>query len=323
MRATFILLCLLAATATKSFGQAGYAPTYPFEVGILAGTSVFLGDLGGGNGIGTPFVKDTDFKALRPNIGVFARYNLGAHFAVRGDISYLGLRGDDAWAGKKSFNAENATQGDGNDAWFRYYRNLNFRSRVIEALVVGEVIAYNFELGGGYQGYSVLSPYAMVGVGVFNFRPQALYDGQWVDLRPLATEGQGLIDGRAPYNTTQMCIPLGVGVRWSYNDVWTIGMEINHRLTFTDYIDDVSTSYVNPQIFTDNFDPAKAQMATALAQRSVEIDPGAINGHVSAIGEQRGDPKDNDSYYTITIRASYFLPPGALGGGKRYGCPVW
>ena len=325
MRATFILVCLIMALKpTAVSAQAGFAPTYPFEVGILAGTSVFLGDLGGGKGIGRAFLRDTDFKAIRPNLGIFARYNLGAHFSVRADVSYIGLRGDDAWAGKGTgFSAENPNQGDGDDAWFRFYRNLNFRSRVFEAILVGEVIAYNFELGGGYQGYSVLSPYALVGVGVFNFKPQALYNGEWVDLRPLSTEGQGFVDGRAPYNTTAMCVPIGFGVKWSYNDVWTIGLEVNHRLTFTDYVDDVSTSYVDPQIFYDNFDPAKAAIADALSQRSREIDPGAINGHVSAIGEQRGDPKDNDSYYTITLRASYFLPPGALSGGKRYGCPVW
>ena len=322
MRATFLLLCLLATTAVKSWGQAGYAPAYPFEVGIIAGTSVFMGDLGGNKGKGKSFLKDADLRSLRPNLGLFGRYNLGAHFALRADLSFMMLAGDDAWA-NNGFNADNSNRGGGDDAFFRYYRNLSFRSRVFEALVVGEIIAYNFELGGGYQGYSVLSPYAVVGIGVFNFKPQAYYDGQWVDLQPLSTEGQGLISGRAKYKTTELCLPLGAGIRWSYNDVWSIGIEFTHRLTFTDYIDDVSTNYVNPQVFYDNFEPGKAALATALAQRSNEIDPSGVNRVISAPGEQRGDPKDNDSYFTTTIRVSYFLPPGAFGGGRSYGCPVW
>jgi hypothetical protein len=320
MRTKLLLLsCLLGSSL--SWAQPGYKPMYPLEIGIAAGTSTFLGDLGGAAGIGRPFLRDTDFKALRPTFGAFLRYNLGANFSARVELSYLGLRGDDAWAGK-GFDAADPTQG-GDDAFFRYYRNLSFRSRVYEAIVVGEIIPYNFELGGGYQGYSVLSPYALVGFGVFNFRPQAQHDGQWVDLKPLSTEGQGLVTGRAPYKLTQMCVPVGFGVKWSYNDVWAIGLEVNHRITFTDYIDDVSTNYIDPQIFADKFPSDKAALATIMAQRSNEIDPGGVNQHISAKGEQRGDPKDNDSYYTITLRASYFLPPGSFGGGKRFGCPVW
>lgn len=324
MRNTFILFWCLLFGASYTWAQPGYAPQYPFEIGISAGTSMFLGDLGGQSGVGRPFLRDTDLKGIRPAFGIFARYNMGAHFSLRGDLSYLSLRGDDAWASKgSSFSATDPTQGGGDDAWFRYYRNLSFRSRVFEATVSAEIIPYNFELGGGYQGYSVLSPYALLGVGVFNFRPQALYNGTWTDLQPLSTEGQGLVSGRAPYSLTQLCVPVGFGVKWSYNDVWTLGLEVSHRMTFTDYIDDVSTYYVNPQVFYDNMSPDKAAMAAALASRSIEIDPGQVNSYVSAPNEQRGDAKDNDSYYTITIRASYFLPPGALGGGKRYGCPVW
>ncbi len=324
MRQTFMLFCCLIASSW-AWAQSGYKPAVPFEAGLFAGTSAFLGDLGGQTGIGRPFLRDTDLKALRGTGGIFLRYNMAANFALRADLSYMGLRGDDKWAGKGSanFNPTDHSQADTDDAWFRSYRNLSFRSRVYELMVVGEIIPYNFELGGGYQGYSVLSPYALIGLGVFNFRPQALYNGTWTNLQPLSTEGQGFIAGRVPYKLTQMCVPVGFGVKWSYNDVWTLGLEVNHRITFTDYIDDVSTNYVDPSIFETRFSADKAEMAAAMASRSIEIDPAQVNGFVSAPNEQRGDPKDNDSYYTITIRASYFLPEGTFGGGKRYGCPVW
>jgi hypothetical protein len=102
-----------------------------------------------------------------------------------------------------------------------------------------------------------------------------------------------------------------------------MALEVNHRLTFTDYIDDVSTDYVDPQVFIDNMPIDQANMAIRMARRSVEVDPGFINGEVSAPGEQRGDPKDNDSFYTINIRFSYLIDPASFGGGRRYGCPVW
>lgn len=292
---------------------------YPLEIGLQVGTSHFLGDLGGQMGIGRPFLRDTDMKLLRPTFGVFGRYNFGGHFAARIDATFLQVAGDDKLAGK-GFVPE-IKGGDG--AWFRFYRNLSFRSRIFEATLSGEIVPYNFELGGGYQGYSILSPYACIGIGIFNFRPQAQYEGRWVDLQPLHTEGQGMVTGRTPYALTQVNVPIGFGLKWIYNDTWSLGLEVNHRITFTDYIDDVSTDYVDPQLFFDNFDLETATMATALARRSVEIDPGGANWKTTKPGEQRGDPKDNDSYYTITLRFSYFLDPGSMGGGRRYGCPVW
>jgi len=327
MQRTLILLCWLLGLGT-AYSQAGYQPMYPLEIGVQVGTSHFLGDLGGQRGIGRPFLRDTDFGTLRPNFGVFARYNMGANFSARLDVNYLQLSGDDALAGSSDFSLENRgtdPSGAGIDgAWFRWYRNLHFRTRVFEASIGAEIIPYNFELGGGYYGYSVLSPYGFVGIGVFNFKPQARDENQvWRDLQPLRTEGQGFVEGRVPYALTQMNIPLGVGIKWTYNDTWALGLEVNHRLTFTDYIDDVSTDYVDPTIFEDNFDAETAAIATFMARRSTELDPGETYGYITAPNEQRGDPKDNDSYYSITLRFSYYLDPRGGGGAGRYGCPVW
>ena len=322
MRKTLTLCCLLMLGTTITFSQNGYKPTFPLEIGLQLGTSQFLGDLGGAPGIGKGFIIDTDINSVRPTVGAFARYNIGGHFAARLDLSYLQLHGDDKHAGLGAFDATNKST---DDAWFRYYRNLNFRTHVFEATVAAEVIPYNFELGGGYSGYSVLSPYVFIGVGLFAFNPQTLHNGTWIDLQPLSTEGQGLVEGRAPYELVQMCIPMGFGLNWNYNDTWALGLEISHRMTFTDYIDDVSTDYVaDDNIFSQNFDSQTAGLAQALARRSQEQDPTGIYSYVTAPGEQRGDPKDNDAYYTVTIRFSYFIDVENFGAGsRRYGCPVW
>ena len=324
MQKTFILWCLAMLGATAGFAQNGYRPTYPLEIGVQIGTSQFLGDLGGQIGVGKGFIIDTDIQSVRPTFGVFGRYNIGGHFAARLDINYIQLHGDDKLAGNGGFSGTTPRADVLDDAWYRYYRNLNFRSHVFDASIAAEIIPYNFELGGGYQNYSVLSPYGFIGVGIFAFNPEGLYNGTWVELKPLRTEGQGLVDGRAEYDLVQLNIPMGFGLKWTYNDTWSVALEINHRMTFTDYIDDVSTDYVpDESIFDQNMDPSTANLAKALARRSVELDPTGINGFVTGPGEQRGDPKDNDHYYTVSIRFSYFLDTDNFGGGKRYGCPVW
>jgi hypothetical protein len=322
MQRTFILWCLVMLGATASFSQNGYRPTYALEIGIQAGTSQFLGDLGGQPGIGKGFIIDTDIESVRPTFGIFGRYNIGGHFAARLDLSYLQFHGNDQSAGLGF--AATSSRDNVDDAWFRYYRNLNFRTHVFEASVAAEIIPYNFEVSGGQRNFSIISPYVFIGVGIFAFNPEALYNGTWVELKPLSTEGQGIVDGRAPYDLVQLNIPMGFGVKWSYNDTWSAALEINHRMTFTDYIDDVSGDYVTDEsIFDQNLDPTTASLAKALARRSGEIDPGGINSIVTAPGEQRGDPKDNDAYYTVTIRFSFYIDTDNLGGSKRYGCPVW
>ena len=335
MRKTFILWCLLLLGTSVVVGQNDYRPQYPLEIGIQAGTSHYLGDLGGvgrpgytpnssefQRGIGQGFVIDTDIEATRPTLGLFARWNFNGNFSARLDLSYLQLSGDDKYAGKDEFSGTQSRT-DVNAAWFRYYRNLNFRTHMFDANIALEVTPYNFQLGSG-RGSSVLAPYGFLGVGLFAFNPEGFYNGNWVELKPLSTEGQGLVPGRAPYDLVQMNIPMGIGVKWIYDDTWSLGLEVNYRLTFTDYLDDVSIDYVEDEsIFDTNFDPTRAQIAKDLARRSVELDPTGINGIVTAPGEQRGDPKDNDAYYTVTIRFSYYIDTYSLGGGRKYGCPVW
>lgn len=308
----------------SSIAQNGYRPTYPLEIGLQIGTSQFLGDLGGQPGIGKGFIVDTDFGSVRPTFGVFGKYNFGGHFAIRADINYIQLHGDDKFAdntGGFSGSVDRSQVFD--DAWYRYYRNLNFKSDVFDMNITAEITPYNFELGGGYRNYSVVSPYGFIGVGFFAFEPKGLYNGAWIELKPLRTEGQGLVDGRAEYELVQLNIPMGFGVKWMYNDAWSMALEINHRMTFTDYIDDVSTDYVLDDNIFSQLGPQEAIIARAMSRRSGEIDPGNVNSVVTAPGEQRGDPKDNDSYYTVTIKFSFFLDTDNMGGSRRYGCPVW
>lgn len=345
MQKSFIVGCLAFLGATTTFAQNTPPSDLPLEIGIQAGTSHFLGDLGGvggpritrniytgvstsQRGIGQGFIIDTDIETTRFTFGIFGRYRLdeGAHFAARLDLNYLQVAGDDRYAGLAADNFSPTQSRDAitSAAWFRYYRNLNFRSDVFDANVSLEFTPYNFALGG--NDYSILSPYGFIGIGLFAFNPQGYYEDEavWVDLKPLRTEGQGIVSGRAPYDLVQMNIPMGFGAKWTYNQTWSIGLEVNYRLTFTDYIDDVSTDYVfDESVFADNMDPGTAALALAMARGSDELDPAGVNAVVTAPGEQRGNPKDNDAYYTVTLRVSYYLDTRGGGNSSRYGCPVW
>ncbi|BDS11719.1 DUF6089 family protein [Aureispira anguillae] len=317
MRLKFLTWLLLLLSSTISYSQdyvyeerqkkrMQYIPRYPIEVGLHLGTTQFLGDLGGTSSAGQGFIADTDFLSIRSSFGLFSRYNMGGHFSFRLEMSYINLAGNDKFAGKDF----SSTKFGSEDGWFRYYRNLHVHTHVFELSNSCQFIPYNFKLTGSRYTNSkqnVLSPYFVLGAGFIVFSPQAKYDGKWVDLKPLSTEGQGIIAGKDPYSSVQFIIPTGFGIQWEHNHDWLLSIEISHRFTFTDYLDDVSTDYVHPSIFADHFSPEKAALATALARRSQEQDPQDIYGYITAPGAQRGDPKNNDAYYTIAVRFAIYL----------------
>ena len=288
--------------------KATSVPRYPLEIGFHIGTTMFLGDLGGTTGIGKGFILDTNTEGIRPSAGFFGRYSMGGHVSFRLEMAYLNLSGDDRRIGRNNFKGSQFTDQDG---WFRFYRNMHFQSHVFELTNSIEIIPYSFESFSRKKSFGakkhIVSPYGILGLGFMVFNPQAEYDGQWVDLQPLSTEGQGIIDGTFRYQLVQLIIPMGLGIRWEYNYRWILSLEINHRLTFTDYLDDVSKDYVDPAIYTDAFDINRATLATVLSRRSQEIDPNNNYGYLTEPGRQRGNPNNNDSYYTITMRLAFFL----------------
>lgn len=316
MQKLLFLLCTFSLLHHETAAQRDYYALQAFEIGVQAGTSHFLGDLGGGRGIGRPFIRDTDFSAIRPALGLFGRYNVGANFSARLDFNYVMLSGDDKFTGDGTPPELFATE------WYRYYRNLSFRSRVFEMSLSSEVVPYNFVLG---RDNHVIAPYLSFGLGIMNFNPQAEYEGEWVDLQPLGTEGQNNPSlNRRPYRLTEAILPLGFGAKWTYMDTWTLSLEVTHRVTFTDYIDDVSTTYVSADELRAGLPADAGNLAVELANRTDEVTdyPGRYP-FVAAPNAQRGDPKDNDSYYTITLRFGYVIEAGALGGGGRTSCPAW
>src|SRR5204863_7010817 len=128
----------------------------------------------------------------------------------------------------------------------------------------------------------------------------------WVRLQPLHTEGQGFPEysDRKPYALTQLEMPMGIGAKFYMTESMYIGIEVLHRKLFTDYVDDVSTRYIDPNLFDAHLSPNDAALAKQLEYRGNY--PGITNAS-QMVGEIRGDPKQNDAYFSTIIRMGWRL----------------
>jgi hypothetical protein len=303
------MLVLSAAAAmpvsAQYFRQSSYWKTHRQEVEFALGISNFLGELGGRNQIGSPFVWDLELSQTRPAASVAFRYFLARKQALRLRMSYGVLAGND-----------NLTTEP-----YRMTRNLNFKSDVVELSLVYEIHLYKEELGHVYDLRGVkgtkssrVGLYFFGGIGGFYFDPRAQFNNQWVRLKPLGTEGQGLPGGVDEYSNFQICIPMGVGIRRAFSKRWSGGIEMQYTKTFTDYIDDVSTNYFDKELIR----AAYGDVAAYLSDPSLESGPLVENGIFSTeTGMQRGDEKDLDAYIFLKLTADWKLYK-YKSGSKKY-----
>ena len=266
MKRYFLLLFLTAPFFLWSQG---------FEAGILAGVSSYQGDL-------SPSNLKTSMGKLHAAFGAFGRYNINNYFSAKLGLTYGTMSADDAKEGRN--------------------RNLSFRSNFLEFAVTGE---WNIL---GYQPYGlerVFTPYLYVGVGFVHFNPRAQYEGEWVELRPLGTEGQNMQGFNAKYSLVEFVIPFGGGLKYAINDQWNVGIELGLRKTYTDYLDDVSGQYVDNELLI----AGNGELAAALANRSGKSIPG---------GTDRGNDQIYDWYLVSGISISYnFLDNGLVGSRSK------
>lgn len=194
-------------------------------------------------------------------------------------------------------------------------RNLHFQSDIYELQATARWYPLGYSSEDGQ-----FHPYAFVGLSLFHFNPQANFEGEWYDLQPLGTEGQGTSEfpGRTPYMLTQFAIPAGAGFKFSLGNWVNVGIECMIQLAFTDYIDDVSLSYVNPAILINE----NGLLSYQLSNRTGEyLQSEALN---LGSGSKRGNTSVSDyyGYFGATVGVvlpEYFLPSRA---DKRYkiGC---
>ena len=255
------------------------------ELVFGAGSTNFLGDLGGANTIGSHSIKDINFKSSRFIFYGGYDYRLSERWSVGGTLAFGQLYGSDAFTKEEH----------------RHSRDLHFRSPIIELspLVHYYILTerYTKTTRVGQRGSGVTRPgiYMYTGVSGLWFNPKAKYtDGKWYALQPLGTEGQGWgVDTREKYKRITVAIPVGIGIQFPLNKTTSIGFEYAFRYTFSDYLDDCSTSYVGKSIFGDN---DKARYFS---------DP-TEGGWVGAgVNQQRGNSQNNDTYIFIAFTLKY------------------
>ena len=253
------------------------------EFGLSLGAAHYFGDL------------NTRAHINRPKIaaGVFFRKNFSNYVALRVGANFAQVGYSDVYNDHNEFMTR---------------RNLSFNSNIWELAVQGDFNFYRFMPG---EDEFRFTPYITFGVGIFNYDPYAFLNGDKYFLRPLGTEGQGdtSYPDRKQYSSMALSVPFGVGFKYSINERMNVGFEIVHRFTNTDYLDDVSKTYVDPAIFPPNPD-GSASPAYYLQDRSYETGP-----RIGGKGVQRGNSRQRDQFATAVLTLSFNL--------QSYKCPTY
>lgn len=264
------------------------------ELVMGVGGNIFMGDLGGGYKNGTHIfaIDDVDPNFMKFS-GMFGyKYRFTERLYGRINVVYSEVGADDAKSKSDS----------------RISRNLNFRSRLLD---IGATMDYYFLKEKTIVRFDdtpfwrKCAGYFFVGFGALKYNPKGKYQGQWYDLQPLCTEGQGsgvrflsqstgtVVQAGEPYKLLAAAIPIGVGFKCQLSRELSVGIEFAQRFTTTDYIDDCSSYYFNYDEMGVN---PPSEMTKYLSDKS---------GGVSKTGTVRGNSGYNDSYFTGMITFYY------------------
>ncbi|WP_207514924.1 outer membrane beta-barrel protein [Longitalea luteola] len=302
-----MLLLVSAGSCITSYGQYTESSSF-FEAGISLGPTNLLSDLGGNAGKGTKFIKDNNFPSTKLIFGAYLTYQPNEWLGFRLAVNRGTLSGDDA-----------LIKGKGGLEEARKNRNSDVRTRITEGLLLAEVYPTVFLEGDPSDVIGRIRPYVMGGIGFFKFNPQGTdpLTGEWVDLKPLRTEGQGLpgYPGRKEYKLTAFNYSLGAGAKYFLSEKVNISLELLHRTTNTDYIDDVSTTYIDNSAFFASMPLPQAQLAARMANKS-----GSIAAPYTA-GMKRGTSTNNDAYFSLNLKLGFRLGQGSSNYSSTR-CPV-
>ena len=301
IRSQFFVLILLGLVYLMSAQRRGYK----WEFGIGTGFANYLGEIGGREKAARPWIMDMKMAKTRISEMIYAKYRFDPLFAVRFALNYNLISGED----RLSINEG------------RKYRNLSFRNNIWDFETTIHWYIYNSKKPMGIYSRSnaYFTAYIFAGVGAFHHNPKTKYQGSWVNLQPLQTEG-------VLYSKWGYCLPFGAGFYITINKrrrSHRIGLEVNWRYTNTDYLDDISTVYKDPSLLS-------SATAVALSNRNPEVDrqPDGFEGNYGWHGlgtdgqpvnkAPRGDPSDKDSFisFNVTYAVALKMRPGKFRRSK-------
>lgn len=281
MRFRLLLFSLLFSAAALA--------QYRWDYGFGLGAANYLGDIGGKEKTRQDFVADMKLAKTRWSVGGFARFKLDHRLSIKAQLNYLRIAGDD----KLSSNTG------------RHARNLSFWNDIFELDLSPQVKIYeNNDLGSSYRFRLGFKLYLHAGVGIFHHSPKTKYKDEVYKLQPMQTEG-------VKYGLWQFTVPVGTGFYFTMRKKHRIGFEYSWRICFTDYLDDISTVYV------DGLRGTAAALANRTGELGTEVDP--ATAAFFKPGNKRGDPSHKDTYMDVQISYSYVVRGRSSFYRSRYG----
>ncbi len=261
------------------------------EIGLMVGVANYYGDLQD---------KVFDANTNRPMGGIQYKYFMNPHLGLRFGVNYTWLTAADSLSG----------------SFVRQNRNLRFESKL-------------FEVNGGIElnllpieaDLMKVTPYVFAGIAIFHFNPYTDGPtGEKVYLRPLGTEGQEIpiYPDRKQYGLVNVSFPIGGGMKFFVGKTLMITTEVGFRYTNTDYLDDVSRSYVN----LDTLQAYRGRQSVDLSYRGDEVK--TWDGNYPNYKFQRGDSKANDWYMFGGLSVCiYFRAFGNFNSYWQTHCPAF
>ncbi len=264
-----IVFCFFESHAQKNKSKSNYNNDIAFHFG----PAVFQGDVASGILLSSKKLHDIRVDNSNVNLGIGVNHRIGKRFGLKSNINFLQLCG--------------------NDKWGKYeQRALSFRtfSTDLSLLIEYSIIHWEHANKLNYRHHIFTSS----GIAFFYYNPMGYYKSKWYSLRPLGTEGQNIKQGAKKYTRISYSLPINIGYRYRLNrrDMW--GMEFCFRKTFTDYLDDVSSSYYDNAIIKERNGEAAAYFA----------DP---SNSIKPSGTGRGNPSNGDNYSFVNITYSRLI----------------
>ena len=256
-KAFILILTMMTAWDVSAQNRSGRYVNPFGVVSITGGVGVayYMGDLSDG--------VNMKHLGLGPSISIGGLYRLTEHLSARGELRFYQVSADQQY----SKNAQN---------------NLSFKTfnPDINLGIQADLFSYNRQ--------APINPYLFGGIGFTLLNPKAKIDGEWQSLAPLTTEG-------VKYNRLPLVFTAGIGVSIKTTERLKLGIELCNNFLNSDYLDDVSTVYPNPDLLPSD-------LARRLSDRSPEI-----GLEPRQPGWNRGSAENKDSYLFLQVRATYLI----------------
>ena len=239
-KATLIFLALFFITIGDAFSQRWKLRRYEAIVGL--GTTTVYGDIGGTADESNLYgLKDIRFTDVRPSYYLGIRYKLEEEMSIKLNLIYGQGYGTDA--GSKNEN-----------------RNLGFKTGIFEYSVQYEYFflkedrrlksAAVFNRKGMINNYAKTAAYAFAGLGGIYISPKFTEDPSdvWPEWETTMKD-RHIIEG---YSKISATFPVGLGLKYTIDDMFTIGFELGGRYTLSDYLDGIAAK--NPPFNNEHKD---------------------------------------------------------------------